>query len=326
MRAPITWPPQLFRRPSTTRPGHRAAAVPETPSRIAFPFCKNWKTSVATSTLSGFLSGCHFRSSALHSDIRASLDSTVRNLMSSSNASLFAFSTSGLPCLAVAAGGAVTPPIRQSLLFESLLAERLRLEDELEDLFRFFLPFLLFLLSFFFFSLELLLPALASLSLELAAGLLLDLEALLPRPAALAKASRTALEPACGEIFLLGGTKGSGGAEEPAEDPRGVRHLKQSNRLTKFRSPHFMQPQSRVLSSSSPGRLGRPPFGPIIGKGIAHPPFGMPLLDHAESLSSPTGRMFIAVSFPSGKRCSSKVTCWPGMSRVCNIGLSCSRV
>ena len=35
--------------------------------RAAGAFCRNWKTAVATSAFSGFLSGCHDRRSDLHS-------------------------------------------------------------------------------------------------------------------------------------------------------------------------------------------------------------------------------------------------------------------
>eukprot|EP00448_Togula_jolla_P037580 CAMPEP_0170629414 /NCGR_PEP_ID=MMETSP0224-20130122/33344_1 /TAXON_ID=285029 /ORGANISM="Togula jolla, Strain CCCM 725" /LENGTH=148 /DNA_ID=CAMNT_0010957183 /DNA_START=50 /DNA_END=492 /DNA_ORIENTATION=+ len=105
--------------------------------RRVLPFCKNWKTAVATSTFSGFLSGCHFRSSVLNSLARFSFDSIFCISVSFFNASIFASLISfGSPVsfrIALAAASAVVG-ILWNLLLRFLALRLLCLELLLEEL------------------------------------------------------------------------------------------------------------------------------------------------------------------------------------------------
>mmetsp|Transcript_33866 Transcript_33866/g.79184 ORF Transcript_33866/g.79184 Transcript_33866/m.79184 type:complete len:205 (+) Transcript_33866:18-632(+) len=175
-------------------------ALAQLASSSCLPFCRNWNTAVATSTLSGFLSGCHSRRRVRHSFMRWSLDSTSFSLRSFSRASAFALSTSGF------VGS-----------FGSLLELLLLLEELFERLLA--LPFALASLLLPPSALAdlgrdrlLLFPDLRELRLLLLLEELLfleerSLELLRPPPAS---TWRTALEPACGEKVLRGAAAGEG--------------------------------------------------------------------------------------------------------------------
>mmetsp|Transcript_66421 Transcript_66421/g.194819 ORF Transcript_66421/g.194819 Transcript_66421/m.194819 type:complete len:262 (-) Transcript_66421:707-1492(-) len=247
---PRPHPAALGEPPVPCCPRHAEAA-----SSTCLPFCRNWKTAVATSVRAGFLSGCHSRRSARKSFIRCSLGWTPFSFMSCCKASPFAFSTSGSAAADDEAAALLVCSTQQLLLLELLSTERLLPELlPLLDLFL-FLPFFFF---FFFF-----LPSLLE---ELA--LLLDFEPellrflLLPRelldagepPARCAlKASRMARAPAWGDSVRRGAIIVSRGASRssPIDEARGSLHLKHSKRFTKLRSLHLEHIQSRLLSSSS---------------------------------------------------------------------------
>mmetsp|Transcript_103663 Transcript_103663/g.323119 ORF Transcript_103663/g.323119 Transcript_103663/m.323119 type:complete len:274 (+) Transcript_103663:267-1088(+) len=273
--------------------------------------------------------------------MRASFVSRARSFINSSRASALARSTSGFPSLcalsatASAASPLWPPPplprapaeprllssILQSLLSESLLAERVlrpllrRLRERERLLLR-----LLLALAFELLLEELLLRE----RLRFLFRFLLrprPREVLLPLPAA-AYTSRHAREPACGETARRGSVPPSppGASVKPAlrvdwpvaiVRSRLALHLKHSKRFTKFRSPQAAQIQSRLLSSSS--RLPRAAMLEPLPTALGFP---TPLPQAAPSGASPMGRMLRAESLPSGVRPSSKVTCWPGMSRV----------
>mmetsp|Transcript_46506 Transcript_46506/g.129433 ORF Transcript_46506/g.129433 Transcript_46506/m.129433 type:complete len:243 (+) Transcript_46506:195-923(+) len=121
------------------------------PSTNFLPFCKNWNTAVATSTLSGFLSGCHALRSFRHSRRRSSLGSTFCKALNFSSASIFASLTS---CGSVEDSCSSFSGV--IVFFWSSFASLLRLRLRLR-----LLSFLLFdFFAFFFFFLALLLDEL----------------------------------------------------------------------------------------------------------------------------------------------------------------------
>lgn len=114
------------------------------------PFCKNWNTTVATSTRSKFLSGCHLRNSVRHSVMRASIGCTERNFINSCNASLLAFSISGLSLDSKSAAAFLSDgSATMTLLLLDLVLECLRLDWFIRELALLDERFLL-LLCFFF--------------------------------------------------------------------------------------------------------------------------------------------------------------------------------
>lgn len=123
--------------------------------RRLFPFCRNWKTAVAMSILSGFLSGCHSRRSKRNSFARASFGSTFFITVSLANTCFLAWAISGgsrtgADCTGTAAPAPVAAPapapgaaepgggsavfggdLRKRLERLRLLARRCLLDDEL---------------------------------------------------------------------------------------------------------------------------------------------------------------------------------------------------
>jgi len=277
---------------------------------------------VATSTLSGFLSGCHSRKRARHSFIRASFGSTDFNFKSLSKASAFAFSISGdpLPAEICALGAdselgpldafadAPVGPLAtvELLLRELLLLELLLVVEWLRE--RFFFEFFFC----FFFLVRLLLVELPLLVEWLFDRRFFDcflafLDRLRERLICpFLSISRIARDPACGDKVRRGGPTLT--VVSPSLRGRGAWHLKQLKRLTKLRSPQT-QYQSRLLSSSS-----LPPLQPF--------PHLLPLplllleLSLRKVVGSPTARRFLAWSFPSGNLWISKVTVSPARSDV----------
>mmetsp|Transcript_26223 Transcript_26223/g.74577 ORF Transcript_26223/g.74577 Transcript_26223/m.74577 type:complete len:413 (-) Transcript_26223:230-1468(-) len=152
--------------------------------RSCLPFWRNWNTAVATSTLSGFLSGCQFRSNNRHSLARCSFGSMDCNLVKFFSASNLASSISfdSLTSPSPAPPEASPPALlfrlrlrlRPPLLLDEIVSLLLDFERLLERCLGFlcFLPFLLF---FFFF----LLPELLELSEDAPADELLLLLLLL---------------------------------------------------------------------------------------------------------------------------------------------------
>mmetsp|Transcript_49861 Transcript_49861/g.120079 ORF Transcript_49861/g.120079 Transcript_49861/m.120079 type:complete len:220 (-) Transcript_49861:953-1612(-) len=116
--------------------------------RRLFPFCRNWKTAVAISILSGFLSGCHSRRSRRNSFARCSFGSTFFSIVSFASTCFLASAISGgsrtgADCTTTAAPGAAEPcapvggsvvrggDLRSRLERLRLLRRRLPLEEEL---------------------------------------------------------------------------------------------------------------------------------------------------------------------------------------------------
>lgn len=102
------------------------------------PFCKNWKIAVATSTFSGFLSGCQARSKARNSFERCYLDSICLRPKSLFNTSRLVVATS--------ADSATSAPELEAASFAAGLLPLLRLvlllDEDLRLLrFRFFFFF-----------------------------------------------------------------------------------------------------------------------------------------------------------------------------------------
>merc|ERR1719468_528905 len=93
------------------------------------------RTAAATSNLSGFLSGCHVRSSSRHCFARSSFDSMDCSLVSFCNASILASSTSLDSLGALRASFMPAKPffrrLRLRLLLEELLEELLLLLERL---------------------------------------------------------------------------------------------------------------------------------------------------------------------------------------------------
>merc|ERR1712087_844929 len=148
MRAPMREAPLAL-------PGTAAVATGSTQSASNsindLPFCRNWNTAVATSTLSGFLSGCHPRNNFFQFANLASFGSFLHSINFWST-SAFALSTS----LEAATPTSFCRSASWSLLLTELelffrfLLLRLSDDSVLEEL---------FFLFFFFFRFEwLLLP------------------------------------------------------------------------------------------------------------------------------------------------------------------------
>mmetsp|Transcript_67797 Transcript_67797/g.201711 ORF Transcript_67797/g.201711 Transcript_67797/m.201711 type:complete len:230 (+) Transcript_67797:585-1274(+) len=226
--------------------------------------------------------------------MRASLGSTSRSFMSFASASAFASSISGLAVTSTAAeAGAApaasalpaAPPTPTELALLLSLRERLRRRRARFLDFDRLRPFFLLLLSL---RDELLLLLLEEAPLLLRFALL---ERLALHPPLCKSMSRMAREPACGDkVRLPVGTPGSarGGCARRS-------------------SPSLVQVLAFLAS-----RLLLP---------LPYPP---PLFAPWKALTSPTGRIFLAWSFPSGKRCTSKVTLSPAMSEVCSCGCTLS--
>lgn len=102
----------------------------------ALPFCRNWNTMVATSNLSGFLSGCHVRRSARNSLSRSGFDCSCLMARSLVRASFLACcnSSDSSPAASSPSSG---PPLSLSFRLFELLLEELLLERFFVDL-RFF--------------------------------------------------------------------------------------------------------------------------------------------------------------------------------------------
>merc|ERR1719507_1970125 len=314
-------------------------AAAKSASISSFPFCKNWKTAVATSTLPGFLSGCHCLRSARNSFMRASLGSTSRNCISFVSASALAFSTSGQAAAADSrSAAAVAAPVDDAVVSAPpappgpLASLPLSLSEELALLsaepLSFFLLFFLFRL----------LPLLERSSEEeefLLRRLRLRERLTLPllllthggTPRLPFNISRMAREPACGESERLGISMPMDAWYNPPSilvRGRNALHLKHSKRFTKLRSEQFSHHQSRLRSSSPsfPPKVLLPTKGLIPLEPL---PLSRSLFAPWRWVTSPTGRKFRACSFPSGKRCTSNVTLSPARSDVCSCGWTLSR-